>query len=271
MKNHHLRVVVITSNHLRHHYIVNNLAKIFNIVGVVSETKRLLQKGETKEENEIIKSYNKEWLEKENQYFGAEKEFNLPRDKILSINYGSASNQDVFEWVNLLNPDAIILFSSSIIKGELLKQYEGRMINLHLGLTPYYRGAAGIFWPLVMDEPECVGVTVHLVTEKLDSGAILGQAKPQDISFADNHRDISNKNIILGVRLLIKCINGYFDGSIVPKPQPISENGGYVFKHKDFNAKAIIKLRKNFESGFIKKYLLNKKRRDEKIKIVGLN
>src|SRR3989344_1002519 len=260
-----VKIVVITANHWRHHYLVNRLIGHFDVLGVVSETKRPLQSGRNPEEDKIIKAYDREWEEKERAYFGNETEFRLAENKILRVDYQSASGKGAFEWIKKLTPQYLILFSSSVIKDPLLALYHGRLINMHLGLAPYYRGSAATFWPLVMGEPECVGATVHLVVKQVDAGSVLGQSRPRLVP-GDSHRDVSNKNVISGTDLLSRCITLYASGKIAPQRQDLSV--GRVFKHDEFSAEAIMKMRENFSSGMIENYLKYKGERDRKFPIV---
>jgi phosphoribosylglycinamide formyltransferase-1 len=69
----------------------------------------------------------------------------------------------------------------SILKGELIKMYTGRMINLHPSLLPRF-GGKGMKGEQVHQavleagEPES-GCTVHLVDEGIDTGSILLQRR----------------------------------------------------------------------------------------------
>ena len=88
---------------------------------------------------------------------------------------GNGTNSlEVFEFLSTYAPDLVFLFGSAIVRPPLLDHFAGRMINMHLGLSPYYRGSATNFWPLVDGLPECVGVTVHHATAEVDGGAIPG-------------------------------------------------------------------------------------------------
>jgi formyltetrahydrofolate-dependent phosphoribosylglycinamide formyltransferase len=63
-----------------------------------------------------------------------------------------------------------------ILSGAFIRDWEGRILNIHPSLLPDYKGLdthrraieAGESW---------VGCSVHLVTEGLDEGSVLGQAK----------------------------------------------------------------------------------------------
>jgi hypothetical protein len=48
----------------------------------------------------------------------------------------------VIEWTKKKTPDAILLFGTGILSDEWLDKFESKIINLHLGHSPRYRGSA---------------------------------------------------------------------------------------------------------------------------------
>ena len=74
-------------------------------------------------------------------------------------------------------PDVVLVFGTGILREPLLSAFDGRIINIHLGLSPYYRGAGTNFWPLVNREPEYVGATIHYLDAGIDTGPILAHAQ----------------------------------------------------------------------------------------------
>lgn len=252
-----ISLVIMTANGWRHRFFVNYLSERFNLLGVVIEEKRPLPQGDTEKEDELIKGHFGLREKKEIEYFGKHTNINVDSERILSVQHGESNTERVFQWVKNLNPDYLILFGTSIIKDPLLSYYHNRIINMHLGLSPYYRGAGTNFWPLVNNEPECVGATVHLATLEVDAGAILGQARPE-IQIGDGSHDIGNKTIIAGARMMAQCIKAYHTGRIKPKVQG---SEGKVYKNKDFNAQAISTMLDNFQNGMIENFLLEKERR----------
>lgn len=257
--------MVVTANALRHHYVANRLIENFNVLGIVSEVKRSLNAGVTAKENEIIDFHSRERDIKEQEYFGKDIKFNLAESAIKNVPYEGANSPEIFKWIKELNPEFIALYGTSLIKDPLLSAYENKIINIHLGLSPYYRGSSTGFWPLVLNEPECIGATIHLATSKVDAGSILSQVRPEMV-LGDGSHDIGNKMIIAATSNLIKCIPAYAKGLIKPQPQRLDI--GKVYKKKDFNADAVLKMKENFKNGMIDDYIAHKLERDAKYPII---
>jgi len=63
-----------------------------------------------------------------------------------------------------------------ILTPAFIRRFEGRIVNIHPSLLPKYRGLDT--HQRVLDAGDTVsGCTVHLVTEELDAGEILGQVE----------------------------------------------------------------------------------------------
>ena len=78
---------------------------------------------------------------------------------------------------DFLKSDIYVIFGSSYIKGELLNFLcERKALNIHMGVSPYYRGTDCNFWALFDDNPHLVGATIHMLSSGLDNGPILYHA-----------------------------------------------------------------------------------------------
>lgn len=96
------------------------------------------------------------------------------------------SRQDMYESNHLLDilkknkTDLLILAGFLwLIPASLIKTYPGRIINIHPSLLPKY-GGKGMYGHHVheavkSDQADVSGMTVHLVNEKYDEGAIILQ------------------------------------------------------------------------------------------------
>jgi methionyl-tRNA formyltransferase len=137
-------------------------------------------------------------------------------------------------------------------------------VNMHLGLSPYYRGAATNFWPLVNGEPECVGATIHLATLSVDAGPILRQARPA-IEPEDGAHEIGCRAILAGADAAVGALIDYSNRHLEPRVQ---SGEGRLYRNKDFDADAVVELWRRLESGMIPDYLADRQRRDERFPIV---
>lgn len=72
--------------------------------------------------------------------------------------------------------DFIISFGHrKIMKGEVLNKYKNRIINIHISLLPWNRGADPNFWSWFDDTPK--GVSIHYIDAGIDTGPIIAQQR----------------------------------------------------------------------------------------------
>ncbi len=76
-----------------------------------------------------------------------------------------------------LNPDVVAVYGTRIIRRETLRAVRAPFINYHAGINPKYRGQHPGYWALANGDAEHTGVTIHLVDEGVDTGAVLYQAR----------------------------------------------------------------------------------------------
>ncbi|MGE9296126.1 MAG: phosphoribosylglycinamide formyltransferase [Puniceicoccales bacterium] len=83
-------------------------------------------------------------------------------------------------WANAIDsvaPDLVVLAGfMRVLKEPLLKAFAGRIINLHPSLLPKYPGLHAIKQAYDAGDAE-TGCTVHWVSEVVDAGKIIAQAK----------------------------------------------------------------------------------------------
>ena len=188
--------------------------------------------------------------------------------KMINFHGKDYLSSDIFlNQIIKLKPDLILVYGTSIIKGNFIKIFDKKIINIHLGLSPYYRGSGTNFFPFVNNEPEFCGVTFMFLDAGVDTGNIIHQIRPNIKAF-DNFHEICNKllsEMFDITKLLIKNFH-----KIKNKKQTNVKNFRY-YKTKDFNDNTVKRLRKNFKNGMLKSYLLNKVIRDKRVKIINQN
>lgn len=78
------------------------------------------------------------------------------------------------ELMRALAPDLGVVLGTNILKESVFAIPRLGSINVHQGLAPYYRGGPPVFWELFNGERE-IGLTVHFVAAKVDTGDIIAQ------------------------------------------------------------------------------------------------
>jgi phosphoribosylglycinamide formyltransferase-1 len=91
-----------------------------------------------------------------------------------------------------------------ILSGALLRQWPGRVLNIHPSLLPKFRGLHTHEQALVAGA-KLHGCTVHLVTEELDAGPIIAQASVPVLS-NDTPETLADRVMAEEVRLYPKAL-----------------------------------------------------------------
>lgn len=129
------------------------------------------------------------------------KKHKLNQFKIRSINSKKFINYIKSNQIDLI----ISIASTQIFKNELLKAPTNGCINYHTGLLPRYRGRQPLFWALLNEEEE-IGISIHQMDKKIDSGPIIIQDTIH-INSTDTLHSLYLKTIAIGPTLLIEAIN----------------------------------------------------------------
>lgn len=259
------QIVLITSNHRRHLWLSEKLAEAGHLAGLISEAKPATNPASRESNDADVAAYFAERDRREAHWFSEAPERIEDVDVPVSrVPWGQSNSKEIFDFVRGLSPDYVLLFGSSIIREPLLECYSGRVLNMHLGLSPYYRGSGTNFWPLVDGMPECVGVTIHHATLRVDGGDILRQGRPS-FDAGDSSHDLGCKTIIEGAKLVLRLLQ--VKG---PLPTGVPQTGvGRLCRRADFTPHALGRMRHNFEAGMIPRYLMNKDNRDARYPIVS--
>jgi phosphoribosylglycinamide formyltransferase-1 len=151
-----------------------------------------------------------------------------------------------------LHPDMLACYGGSLIRGPLLARFEGRFLNVHLGLSPYYRGAGTNFWPLVRGEPEFVGATFMHIDAGIDTGRVIHQIRAR-VFPGDTPHQIGNR-LIVDMALVYADIVSKFsilpDMTQLPEPADVS-----VYRQKDFTEASAQEVARQFAEGLVDRYL----------------
>ena len=192
-----MKITVFTSNQPRHLALVRQLANVAEKVFAVMECNTVFpgQISDFFQKSDTMQTYFQNVLAAERKIFG-EIDF-LPADvSALSIKSGDLNLLSKEQLATSLHSDTYIVFGASFIKGWLADfLVDHAALNVHMGISPYYRGSSCNFWALYHRRPEYVGATIHLISKGLDSGDMLFHCLPTlqdgDTAFDFTMRSVS--------------------------------------------------------------------------------
>jgi methionyl-tRNA formyltransferase len=121
------------------------------------------------------------------------------------------------------------VFYDKIIKEWFIQKCE-KILNLHNGPLPRYRGVSPINWALKNEEKEH-GVTIHEITPGIDDGPIVGQLKYSIYPESDEVVDVYKRSIEYGWVLLQQTLP--LIHTIKPRPQNHADALYYNAKQND--------------------------------------
>jgi hypothetical protein len=175
-----MKITLFTSNKNRHNYLINLLSEVSDELYVIQECGTIFPgiiPGHY-QASPIMKKYFENVNNAQFQLFGNSYVNNKKKNiKILPMLSGDLNQCSINLLSDFLKSDVYVVFGTSYIKGELVDfLVKQKAINIHAGVSPYYRGTDCNFWALFDDNPHLVGSTIHLLSKGLDSGSMLYHA-----------------------------------------------------------------------------------------------
>ena len=266
------KVVLLTGAELRHEFFrkfISNQKEIVVIASYCEDKRGTLLKTIYKDEssNELRMKHLSARDSTELDFF--ELYCNQTQDKSNPkfIEKGNINNSLHVNNIIRLNPDIIVSFGCSIIKSELLYRFKGRFINIHLGLSPYYRGSGTNFWPFVNNELQFIGTTFMHIDAGIDTGKIIHQIRAQ-INFNDNIHQIGNRLIRDSFIECTKIIKNFDRLAFMPQIIFNKQEEKY-YRKKDFTENKLKVAYKNILENSIDQYIKRKISIDEEFPIIN--
>lgn len=264
------RIVILTGAELRHDFFRRFLALQPGI-----NVLRSYCEGTEKSLRNLVRRQQgaKSWRERhlqardcaEQDFFRLFIETTPDRSIPCHIPKGDINLQEHVEAIRNLQPDLLVAYGCSIIRSSLLQDFAGRFVNIHLGLSPWYRGSGTNFWPLVNDEPELVGVTFMHIDAGVDTGRIIHQMRA-DICWADTPHTIGNRLIRDMAGIAARLVQRF--DTLCEMPSPPRPSQERYYRKQDFTEEAVAQLYENFQNGMIQRYLAERLGREARCPIM---
>jgi folate-dependent phosphoribosylglycinamide formyltransferase PurN len=220
-----MKLLWIGGSHPRHLHYINTIAKAFPLSGAIIEIRENLLPqppeglAETDRQNFIRHFGNREKAEQ--KYFGEQPFPDCPARK---VTHATLNTPESVDFVRSVNPDLVLVFGSGMVRDPLFSALTQPTVNLHLGLSPRYRGAATLFWPFYFLEPPYAGSTFHFIVSEPDAGEIIHQVTPE-LHPDDGIHDVACKVVMQSAQDAVRLLEIY------------AEKGGWVTRKQKATGK----------------------------------
>ena len=225
-----MKALILTSDRPRHRYFAAAVAGRFDVPVVLSERKRNYyvqqqQSAQVQQHFDRIARTELDW-------------FVLPASAPQPAwrEMPDINDPDCVRWAAAERFDLVCLYGTGILGDGWLAAFPDRIVNLHLGLSPHYRGSATLFWPFFHRELHLLGTTIHLASARVDAGNILERVLP-DLLEHEDYYAITNRLIRDSIDRFPGVADDYLAGRIVAAPQ--EKLAGRFCRKADFSEAAL--------------------------------
>ncbi len=260
-----MKLLLFSGTHPRHLYVNKEVLKYFDdCLVVIMEREKLIPKPPIDICNRDKQNFEKHFKNREIKEYKAFKKLNYldvyKGKKQICVTPDKLNSLKLAAQVEKFDADICFIFGTNLILSPVIDFLPKNKINLHLGLSPWYKGAATLFWPFYFLEPQFAGITFHQITKKADQGKIIHQSVP-NLEYGDTIHDVGVKCIINAKKEIKKLINHFkknksFDGKI-------QFSSGRLWRVKDFHPSQLRVIYNLFNDDIVDKYLdgkLNKEK-----------
>ncbi|MDC0931559.1 formyltransferase family protein [Methylophilaceae bacterium] len=192
-----MKITVFSSNQPRHISLARELGKIADEVFFISEVNTIYpgKIADFFKKTEVMQQYFDNVIKSEKNVFG-DIGF-LPKNvRTLAVKSGDLNLLDREQLQDALESDVYVVFGASYIKEWLIDfLVQNKALNIHMGISPYYRGSSCNFWALYDNNPSYVGATIHMLSKGLDSGNMLFHCLPNYVE-GDTPFDFSMRSVL---------------------------------------------------------------------------
>lgn len=264
-----MKIVLLTSDGLEHIFVANTLCEHIELAAIVVDRRRkrspfhkfwakIRKYGVLGAADRVAlaifkiivrdSSVRREELVR---VFGERKCTEFNRADLL-VNVSGVNGQESLNALKNIEPDLLLVYGTGIVGERVRSTARQLVVNMHTGLSPYYRGASCAFWPLHNKELDRLGATVHECTAELDGGKIFGASKAQ-IDRLDSLHTVFGRTVLVGAELYVRVVKELIRGEFQDEQQDFSL--GREYKASMRGLRAEIRTRWLIRKGLIRDFV----------------
>ena len=272
-----MRIVLATADNLEHVYVANRLAAEVPLdaivvdhgrpISLVANVRRLYRKYTLAQiasrlQMALMKRvWRDETIGRQSMIaaYGPQNCLQFSQPRLLHHIQG-INSRDGLQTISSLQPDVLLIYGTVLVGSKIISRAHSIALNMHTGISPYYRGADCAFWPIYNQELHMVGATVHECTKDIDGGKIFGTVRAQLLA-DDDVFSVFARSVMAGANLYVKIVRELIAGRLRGANQDLSMGTEYRASMRDVRAER--KVRRSIQKGIIRRYLLESVRGDQ--------
>ena len=214
-----MKIVIFSSNTKHHSYFINQIDKQFDVCSIIYE-KKVLKKNYT-----TGPFFKNETDNFENKFFESGISSKVNKKKLIEVY--SVNNTSLAKYIEHMQPDIGITFGVGLVKPYIFNIPRLGTINIHRGNIHKYRGLDSDLWALYNKEYQDLGVALHCVDDRLDTGDLIDQ-KMIDLDQVKHIHEIRYYTTILATDMMIKVLNLIASNGKIKATQQLSYGDYYT-------------------------------------------
>lgn len=164
------------------------------------------------------------------------------------------NSQEIRKRIQAFDADICFIFGCDLIAPDIIEVLPAYRVNLHLGLSPWYKGGATLFWPFYFMEPQFAGCTFHQINERPDAGEVFHQHCPE-LRVGDGVHDVGARAVV-DAASEAHCLLDFLLNN--PQTTGVAQRtSGRVWRGVDFMPAHLRVLYDVFDNDLVDRYLAN--------------
>ena len=139
------------------------------------------------------------------------------------------------------NTDLVVFTGGGLIRENILKSSGAGIMNCHMGVLPMYRGMDVIEWPILNEDFDNIGVTLHFMANGVDTGDIL-KIRKIPLKETDTIKNIRTRFEPVMVAEMVAVVLDFLNHKIKPVKQEITDGRQFFVISKPLLEKSKVKL-----------------------------
>lgn len=215
-------ILIITDDQDRHAFFANKIIQSgMPVIGIITGAKRRQMVGEPinfaelpDDDADALRTVKRERIEAERFMFGGQAEKlakdrgDIVVDQVTEAD-GTINAPRFVELIKQMAPAVIAVMGAAMLRAPLLET-GAAFLNLHTGLSPYYRGGRTNMWPIIEGDYGHFGVTVHRIAPGIDDGEIYASRRVL-VRPRDTYAGVNARAIKAGTAAMIDVIERLLD------------------------------------------------------------